>query len=180
MGWDGSRRWDHRHRRASLIVAELDQHSDSSPTPCQKLFSNSPIAFVDRRVCVRRRSRIGVRDRDTTETLTANDAGAVVILEQRPFDRVVQRVIRVCISMRPTVYRDRFDIPRRIESSTGKRASDLIPDIVLERLEGSLQKIPATAAMLFLLGKTWRTRCARHMEDHWVFRRPRWVVVSNI
>ena len=141
MGWDGSRRWDHRDRRASLVTRDLDQLSDSGPAPHQKLFSNSPIAFVDRRVRVRCRSRIGVGDRYTTETLTANDAGAVVILEQRPFDRVVQRVIRVCISMRPTVYRDRFDIPRRIEASTGKRATDLIPDIVLERLEGSLQKL---------------------------------------
>src|SRR5688572_970281 len=79
-------------------------------------FMHSAMSFLDRNVRVGTHAGIGVRDRDSSEALSADDV-------RHFFQRRVavdEEVIFRCVAVRPAIHGNAFDVAGRIESAAGR------------------------------------------------------------
>src|SRR6266853_5585860 len=102
------------------------------------------MSLVDGLVGVGVGSRVRIRDGDISVTLPSDYPRLLFLFP----GRIEQRVRRERIAVRPAVHGDAFDVASRIEAGSAQHLRQLIADVALERLEGSLHEFHASSAML--------------------------------
>ena len=109
---------------------------------------DGPMGRVDGGVCMGAGLRVGIGDGDQPEALPAHYTGAVIGGGKRPFDRIVQRVVGVCVAVWPAIHRDGFDVLSWIESTLGQHSTQLIPNLTLKGLESGGEEIVSSRPVL--------------------------------
>ena len=101
------------------------------------------MCFEKCRVRLWTRGGIRVGDRDEPERFARHNTGARVAVGEDPFDRVVQAVVGVRISVRPSIDGDGDDVACGIEPARAQNAYGLLADVALEGLECRRVEIPS-------------------------------------
>ena len=97
------------------------------------------MGFEHRGVSMGTGGGVRIGNRDHAKRLPGLDAGAVVRRGVDPRERIVERVVRVRVPVRPPIHRNRNDVPRWIENDL-RHAEDT--------LDASLEHAEATALEL--------------------------------
>lgn len=92
---------------------------------------HSAMRLLDRDVRVRAHAGVGIRDRDSTEALSADHVRHLV----RRRVAVDEEVIFRCVTVRPAIDGDAFDVGGRVEAAAAQCAAQLVADLTLEGFE---------------------------------------------
>src|SRR5208283_2272704 len=93
--------------------------------------------------------------------LPSDDARTRGGLGEHPFRRVVEAIVGIGVTVRPSIHGDSNDIARRIEAPRGQNARELISDLELECFKTGCQQLRSADAMLLLAWEPSRAGRAR-------------------
>src|ERR1700741_789884 len=99
-------------------------------------FAHRAPGLIDRLVRIRKGSGIGIRNMNAPKRLAPDLTRR---LPRRPF-RIVQRVVFIRISVRPTIDRDSLNVARRVKSSRTQGPAQLLPNVPLKSLKGRCEQ----------------------------------------
>src|SRR5450631_4263723 len=88
-------------------------------------FLDGAISLVNRCVRVGERFSVGIRDGNSAEWLSADNAGLFIL---RPI-RIVKRIVFVGVTVRPTIDGNRLNIARWIEAARPEHRAQLLTDV---------------------------------------------------
>src|ERR1700730_5032453 len=131
--------------------------------------------LVDRLVCIRKGPGIGIRNVNRAKRLPTD---FVRSFARRPH-RIVKRVVFIRIAMRPSVHRDRLNIPLRVKSSSPQRPPQLIPYILFKSSKRCGHQLRSTGALLLPSRRPGPHWNMLHMHQARLIRRLRKPIPSH-
>ncbi len=126
-------------------------------------FTHRTIRLINRGIGISGRTGVGVGNRDWTMPLPTDHMGTGAF---RDIPRIIEGVVFVRVTVRPTIDDDGRDILVGIESAWFQSAAQLIPDMSLEYLEAGPEQLGATRPMLISLGGGAGQAGRTEHEDH--------------
>src|SRR5262245_59422733 len=103
------------------------------------------MCMIDGAVGVRVCASVGVGNRDSPVPPPRNDARLLAAVQP---ERIGERVVLICVAVRPAVDRDGENIARGVETTRTDCARKLIADAALDCVERCLEQLSPAGTML--------------------------------